>query len=195
MRKLRWICLAALGALVLHAAPALAGPPSAASSAPMPGPWGDFDWVQHTRHTLDELKGKLNLSQGQAAAWDAWSGGVLKDAHQQLEQRKHRKEDRRPAAENSLDETTPESMARGIARLRAQTAWMQEHLLELEAAQLRTQTFYELLDTNQKTIFDLFWHEMHHRTAGHDEDWAMREDGSAGRGCQQEEDGCPAYRP
>ena len=44
-----------------------------------------FDWIQHTQHTLDELKAKLNLGTEQLPAWSTWSGGVLKDAHQQLE--------------------------------------------------------------------------------------------------------------
>jgi len=60
-------------------------------------------------------------------------------------------------------------MARGIERLRADTKWMQGHLVELEAAQARTKAFYGELDANQRTIFDLFWHEVHHRASGHDD--------------------------
>ena len=45
-------------------------------------------------------------------------------------------------------------------------------LVRLDAAQARTQTFYDALDTQQKTIFDLFWTVMHHRFAGQ-EGWQM----------------------
>ncbi len=126
-----------------------------------------FDWILHTRQTLEELKGTLNLTSGQVAAWDIWSDGIIKDGQQQLA----RKDNRRKAsiaAKDSSGGTTPERMAQGIEHLRIETAWMQEHLTQLEAAQVRTSTFYEALDINQKTIFDLFWHEMYHRVSGHD---------------------------
>jgi len=190
-------CLCLAGACALPVAPVLAEPPGTQAPARMMrGPAQDFDWIEHTQSTLDELKVKLNLAPGQAAAWDAWSGGVLKDARKQLEQRK-KLGDQRPAEDRAppREETTPESMARGIARLRTHTAWMQEHLAELEAAQVRTKTFYDALDTNQKTIFDLFWHEMHHRSVGHDEGWEMGERDSYGRGWMREEYGGGMFRP
>lgn len=129
-----------------------------------------FDWLQHTQQTLEELRGKLNLLPAQGPAWDTWSGAVMQDARKHLAQKKYLTSE--PAADGrSLEElATPERMARAIERLRAQTTWMQEHLVQLEAAQARTKVFYDKLDTNQKTIFDLFWHEVHHRAAGHDED-------------------------
>ncbi len=126
-----------------------------------------FDWILHTRQTLDELKGKLNLAPAQLAAWDTWSAGVIKDSQQQLE-RKDKRRAESAMAKALVGSSTPERMARGIERLRAETAWMQEHLNQLEAAQVRTGTFYGALDINQKTIFDLFWHEMYHRVSGHD---------------------------
>lgn len=46
----------------------------------------------------------------------------------------------------------------------AQIKWMEAHLERLNAAQVRTKTFYDALDTEQKTIFDLFWTVMHQRT-------------------------------
>lgn len=54
----------------------------------------------------------------------------------------------------------------GIACLRAETTWMQAHLVQLEAAQVHTKTFYDVWDSNQKTIFDLFWHVMYRRVSG-----------------------------
>ena len=78
------------------------------------------------------------------------------------------------------DGTTPERMARGIARLRAETATMQDHLTQLEAAQVRTKALYDTLSTNQKTIFDLFWHGVYHRVFRQDE------------GGMHEHEGCPS---
>jgi hypothetical protein len=128
-----------------------------------------FDWIQHTQQTLKELRAKLNLGPAQTSAWDTWSQGVMQDARQQLAQKTSLREERADGAKDAMGATTPERMSRGIERLRADTNWMQEHLVQLEAAQVRTKAFYGALDTNQRTIFDLFWHEMHHRTAGHDD--------------------------
>jgi hypothetical protein len=133
-----------------------------------------FDWLEHTRHTLAELESKLNLAPAQHAPWDEWSAGVLQDAHTQLNA--HRDGGgggRTEPVAYSEEQTTPQQMATGIAHLRIEINAMQSHLAELEAAQIRTQAFYDKLDTNQKTIFDLFWHEMYHRSAGHDEGWGI----------------------
>jgi hypothetical protein len=161
---IRQCILVAAGALLLQSAPVLAdkAPPPVGA----PGNSRNFDWVQHTQRTIDELKGKLNLAPGQMAAWGTWSGGVMNDARQQIERMKawHEKVgEEKP----SFDVTTPERMARGIERLRAETSEMQEHLVRLEAAQVRTKVFYDKLDTNQKTIFDLYWHKVHHRDVGY----------------------------
>ncbi|MDR3414898.1 MAG: Spy/CpxP family protein refolding chaperone [Nevskia sp.] len=152
--------------LLAHSSPVLADDPKPTASARMQE--HGFDWIEHTQYTLSELKSKLNLSPAQVAGWQTWSEGVLTDARRNLEQRKAEqgKEVREPAA--PMDLTTPEQMGRGVDRLRTHLKWMQEHLAQLEAAQTRTKVFYDTLDTNQKTIFDLFWHEMSHRMAGHD---------------------------
>jgi hypothetical protein len=128
-----------------------------------------FDWMKHTQRTLGELKAKLNLTPAQLAGWDTWSQGVLDDGKQQLAQRKSERDQTQIESKATDGETTPEKMTRGIARLKSETAWMQQHLVELEAAQVRTGTFYGTLETNQKTIFDLFWHELYHRISGHDQ--------------------------
>lgn len=125
-----------------------------------------FDWVGHTQKTLDELMPKLNLAPGQMGAWQTWSSGVLNDARRHAEQR--RAMEQQEGAPPPPDLSTPEQMQRGIERLRTRLGWMQQHLTQLEAAQARTRTFYDALDANQKTIFDLYWHEMFHRMAGHD---------------------------
>jgi hypothetical protein len=171
---LRRSFLLALGAVLVQAPICALAQPGSPGPMAMRENGAGFDWIEHTQQTLGELKGKLNLAPGQLAAWENWSGGVLHDAHQQLEQDKAR-QPQAVAPETAESETTPERMARGIERLRAQTKWMQEHLAQLEAAQGRTKTFYAQLDTNQKTIFDLFWHKVHHRAAAAEDDCEMCE--------------------
>ena len=160
--------LVGASALLLKSSPVLAD-----NGMPPPGITTEhghyFDWLQHTQHTLDELKAKLNLMPEQTTAWDSWSRGVIKDSQQQLDQRKIRPDEKKREAKTPGEDTTPERMARGIEHLRAETNWMQEHLTQLEAAQVRTKSFYNALSTNQKTIFDLFWHELYHRISGHDD--------------------------
>jgi len=181
-RIFRQLVLVAAGALLLPTGAAFAAEESPMKSGGMAEQYQHFDWIEHTQHTLDELKVKLNLAPEQMAAWNAWSGGVLKDARQQLEQKKSVHEKSGKQAKPMADETTPEQMAEGIARLRDETNWMQEHLTQLEGAQVRTAAFYNTLGANQKTIFDLFWHEMHHRVSGHDGGWGMRGN-DGGRAC------------
>ena len=177
---IRQIAVCTLGIMLVPALPALAADTAAVHPGIHAEQGAPFNWILHTEHTLDELKSKLNLAPGQLPAWNTWSSGVLKDAHLQLEERSAKIEHRREEARAPADLTTPERMARGIEDLRAQTAWLQEHLVQLEAAQARTKAFYDVLDTNQKTIFDLFWHEMHHRTAGHDDSPFGAHDGFGG---------------
>ncbi len=126
-----------------------------------------FDWIKHTQVTLDELKTKLNLNPTQIPAWDTWTAGVVGDAHNQLLM--HADDCHHGMRHHSawINESTPDQMTHGIACLRAEMTRMQEHLVQLEAAQVRTKIFYDTLGPNQKTIFDLFWHEMYHRASGH----------------------------
>ncbi len=174
---MRWCALLAGAVLALHTASAPAADAAPAATGSMPGHPQGFDWIEHTQRTLNELKGKLNLAPGQLAAWDAWSAGVMKDAHQQLDQKKPWLEEQEAGAEPGDESTTPERMTRGIEHLRAETAWMQDHLVRLEAARARTSAFYDALDTNQKTIFDLFWHEVYDRTTGYDGGGGMHRSG------------------
>jgi hypothetical protein len=167
--------LVAAGTLLLQSVPAFAAERLPPPPGGMAGHSRNFDWVQHTQRTLDELKVMLTLAPEQMTAWDTWSRGVIKDAHQQLEQKKSGHEEKGGRAKPTADGTTPERMAGEIERLRAESNWMQEHLVQLEAAQVRTKAFYNTLGTNQKTIFDLFWHEVYHRVSGHSNGWGMQE--------------------
>lgn len=158
--------------LLLPSANIAVASPQMSPSGDMVRHHSDFDWVKHTQQTLDDLKGKLNLTPEQMPAWDTWSTGVITDANQQLEKDKNGRDEMASTKKALIDETTPERMAKGIELLRAQTNWMQAHLVSLDAAQARTKTFYDALGTEQKTIFDLFWTVMHHRISGHD-GWEM----------------------
>lgn len=168
-----------LGQCLLIAASVLLLPSTGAFANPAmpglgPGPGGmfrhasNFDWVKHTQQTLEELKGKLSLKPEQMPAWETWAAGVIADANQQVEKGNAAATDKASARQALKDETTPQRMAKGIERLRTQTSWMQAQLVRLDAAQARTQTFYDALDAQQKTIFDLFWTVMHHRIADQD---------------------------
>ncbi|SBW81021.1 hypothetical protein PVE_R1G3139 [Pseudomonas veronii 1YdBTEX2] len=166
-----------LGQCLLIAASVLLLPSTGAFANPaMPGLGqggmfrhaSNFDWVKHTQQTLEELKGKLSLKPEQMPAWETWAAGVIADANQQVEKGNAAATDKASARQALKDETTPQRMAKGIERLRTQTSWMQAQLVRLDAAQARTQTFYDALDAQQKTIFDLFWTVMHHRIADQD---------------------------
>ncbi|MCI1739990.1 MAG: Spy/CpxP family protein refolding chaperone [Pseudomonas veronii] len=172
-----------LGQCLLIAASVLLLPSTGAFANPAmpglgPGQGGmfrhasNFDWVKHTQQTLEELKGKLSLKPEQMPAWETWAAGVIADANQQVEKGNAAATDKASARQALKDETTPQRMAKGIERLRTQTSWMQAQLVRLDAAQARTQTFYDALDAQQKTIFDLFWTVMHHRIADQD-GWRM----------------------
>jgi hypothetical protein len=178
------IALIAGLALSLQAAPVFAEEGMPMKSGMMAGYDQHQDWKAHTKTTLDELKLKLNLRADQSTAWDTWSRGVMKDADHQLEPEdgKHMAKDHKAMAK--ADETTPERIASSIARLREETNWMQGHLTQLEAALARTKSFYEALDTNQRTIFDLFWREMHHRMGGYGGSGGMQES-------EHGQDACP----
>jgi len=162
------IALVLLSPRVSSADEMRADPPKAA------GHERGIDWVKHTQHVLDELKVKLALTPEQMAGWDVWSKGVLADASQQLE-KKNRGEESRAKQRPMSELTTPEQMERGIEHLRAEANWIQEHVKQLEAAQVRTKNFYAILNPNQKTIFDLFWREMFHRMSSHHEGHDMHE--------------------
>jgi len=179
LRRSLWIGASVLS---LFGLPAIADPGPLIPANQMSSHHGTMDWIQHTRSTLAELKVKLSLTSQQIPGWEIWSEGVTTDAHQQLESTKNLREEKVTGPLSFENATTPEQMTRGINRLHAEIDWMEGHVVRLEAAQARTQTFYETLDTNQKTIFDLFWHEMYHRSSGHDENTGDDEDVSAGAG-------------
>lgn len=176
-RKFRQLTGLVLSALLIGAAAANDDTGCATQSAGQ-AQMQSQDWVQHTRLTLDSLKSELALAPAQTGAWDKWSAGVMADAKRQMAQKMERHEEREKRqqlkvdekvdekVEEKVDETTPQQMARGIARLREENRWMQKHIRQLQAAQVRTEAFYKSLSTGQKDSFDRFWRAMHHRMNG-----------------------------
>ncbi|MDE2260814.1 MAG: Spy/CpxP family protein refolding chaperone, partial [Betaproteobacteria bacterium] len=166
MNPIKQALLAVGSILLLHSGFLLAAemppPPPAPSQATATGnvrpPW---DWVQHTQGMLDDLKTKLNLSGSQKGAWDTWSGSVLNNARAQSEKismwrGEHMKQGFMGDPAHTRM-TTPERMAHGLEHMRTEIKRMQDHVALLEVAQASTKTFYDTLDPNQKTIFDLYW--------------------------------------
>ncbi len=156
-RPVHQIILVVAGVLLLQLVPAMA------NNTPAPL----IDWTQQAQHKLVELKAKLNLAPGQNEAWNTWSSGVSEDVYQRFERMKAWQEMHKAPTQRVFEGTTPERMARRIEHLRARVAFMQENLARLEAAQVRTETFYDQLDTNQKTIFDLYARQIRARFSRH----------------------------
>jgi hypothetical protein len=177
---IKWMFLVAGSTLLLQAGVLLAAdapPPSPGSSQEA---WTGaarppINWAQHTQRMLDELKTKLNLSGSQKEAWDVWSSAVLSNARSQSEKINHWREAHMkqgfmgdPAHAHL---STPDRMAHGLEHMRMEIKRMQDHVALLEAAQASTKTFYDALDTNQKTIFDLYWQQSYQEGWGGHEGW------------------------
>lgn len=165
--------LAVASVMVLGSGLSLADtlPPPAAAAAPAPvkvhGHHGYDMWMAHTHDMLQDMKAKLNLSEGQQLAWKAWSEDVTSITRDQTERVAHwRKEHEKRAQAHGMDDhaamTTPERMSHGLEHMRVEIQRLQDHVSLLEKLQASTQTFYDKLDTNQKTIFDLYWQQAYH---------------------------------
>ncbi len=133
--------------------------PKMAHSHPMMG----MDWVDHTQRMLKDLKTKLNLAPAQQGAWDSWSKMVVDNARAQSERIKHWHQEHLKQGD-MMDPvhagmSTPERMEAGLEHMKTEVKRMQDHVALLETAIAGTKSFYGTLDTNQKTIFDLYWQQ------------------------------------
>lgn len=112
--------------------------PSAAPMAMHQGPMNSQKWQQRHAKRVQALKEKLQLSDAQQAAWDAWQKAMQPPAH---------------AALNRMDRaemqklTTPERIDRMHA-LREQRA------AEADQRGQATKTFYAQLTETQQKVFD-----------------------------------------
>ncbi|WP_298157987.1 hypothetical protein [Ferrovum sp.] len=170
------------------APPSASAPAPSATSAPAPVAQHKAHhvhhsdmWVQHSQAMLQDMKEQLNLTPAQQEGWKAWSGDVLSITKAQTErihhwraehEKKALEEDRATADHARV--STPEHMAHGLDHMRLEVERLQDHLSLLEKLQASTQKFYDTLDTNQKTIFDLYWQQayavgstMGHPMCGH----------------------------
>lgn len=118
-------------------------------------------WLARNKNMLDTLKPKLNLQPDQKGAWDSWAGAITDVAKAQLKNITELHQ--RHMEVGGLDEadkhnlSTPQRMNLGIEHLQIEIKKLQAHVDQLQLAQISTQQFYGTLDTNQKTIFDLYW--------------------------------------
>ena len=118
-------------------------------------------WLARNKSMLNSLKPKLNLQPDQKGAWDSWAGAITDVAKAQLKNitELHQKH----MAVGGMDESnkhnlsTPQRMSLGIEHLQIEIKKLQAHIDQLQLAQSSTEQFYNVLDTNQKTIFDLYW--------------------------------------
>ncbi len=177
------LMLVAAAALSLQGLPAHAAdtatppPPPAAMQEGWSG-YSEVNWVDHTQRMLADLKTKLNLSGDQQAAWNTWSSGVVDNVRAQTEKIRawhdaHAKLG--PMSDPAHAHlTTPERMSQGLEHMKTEIKRMQDHVALLELALNHTKTFYETLNPDQKTIFDLYWQQSYqggwigHSTMEHD---------------------------
>lgn len=150
------------GALLLRTVPVMANEELSVSGAMVARHDRQIDQAIHTQRTLNEMKNRLGLAPSQMTVWAAWSQGVLADGRWQVEYRNNASVLRKIDEGVLANETTPQKMARGVERLKFESAQMQEHLAQLEAAHARTGALYEILDPDQRTTFDLFWYSQNH---------------------------------
>ena len=145
-------------------------PPPLGTTAPAKTSHATNDpWIQHTEGMLEDMKLRLNLSEGQQAAWKVWSGDVLTITREQTERVDHwrNEHDKRSMAQARTLEghhhlTTPERMTHGLEHMQLEVQRLQDHVALLQKLQATTQVFYDKLDTDQKTIFDLYWQQAYH---------------------------------
>ncbi len=104
---------------------------------------------------LSDLHEKIQLNANQEKAWSAWSSGVKKDfseMHEMMEERMAGK-----AKKQGLMLSTPERLEAYQQFLDHRLALLKEHIEKVKQAAKRTLTFYDVLDSKQKVIFDLYW--------------------------------------
>ncbi|HQT81979.1 MAG: hypothetical protein B7Z60_06890 [Ferrovum sp. 37-45-19] len=104
---------------------------------------------------LNDLHDKIQLSADQEQAWSTWSSGVKKDfsdMHKMMQDKMasmHHK--------HELMLTTPERLEAYQSYLNHRLEALQEHVNRVKQAADRTMSFYSVLDSKQKVIFDLYW--------------------------------------
>jgi Spy/CpxP family protein refolding chaperone len=146
-------------AMSLLAASGFAAAADEAPNSPPPGAHAQHrhqDPVAHTQHKLDNLAKKLSLKDEQKAAWQTYADSAISRARERTEKmqaiRSHR-----DAARADADTAT---------KLDRMSKMMRERADKLQQVAQDTRTFENVLSTEQKTIFDLYWKAQFHQRMG-----------------------------
>ncbi len=144
--KLLSISAIALAASVLLTA----APPSHAQTttpppaAPQGMPLSPQQMAAHAQRRLDKLERTLNLQPGQQAAWASYKSSALAD----MNDRAAKMQQRREQMQQATAMPAPQRMEEHAKRMR-------EHADALSRKAQQTQSLYQTLTPEQRTIFDL----------------------------------------
>jgi LTXXQ motif family protein len=147
-------------AMSLIAASGFAAAADETPGSPPPGKHAQhrsLDPVAHTQRNLDNLAKKLNLKDGQKAAWQTYADSAISRAKERTakmeEHRSHKGEARAEA-----DTAT---------KLDKMSQTMRDRADQLQKVAQDTRAFEGVLSPEQKTIFDLYWKSQFHQRMGH----------------------------
>lgn len=153
----RWL---SIGAVALAASVLLtAAPPSHAQTSPPPAaapqsmhrmPPSPQQRAAHAQKRLDKLERSLHLQPGQQAAWASYKSSALADMNDRAAKMQQRREQmqRDQASGATTTVSAPQRMEERAKRMR-------EHADALSREAQQTQSLYQTLTPEQRTIFDL----------------------------------------
>jgi len=147
-------------AMSLLAASGFAAAANEAQNSPPPGKHAQhrhIDPVARTQRNLDNLAGKLNLKDEQKVAWQTYADSAIsraQDRTAQMQQLRSHKGEARVEADTST-------------KLDRMSQAMRERADRLQKIAQDTRAFEDVLTTDQKTIFDLYWKAKFHQRMGH----------------------------
>jgi hypothetical protein len=147
-------------AMSLLASSGFAAAADEAPGSPPPGKQAQhrhFDPVSHTQRNLDKLAQKLNLKDGQTAAWRAYADSAISRAKERTAMvEEHRS--RKGEARAEVDTAT---------KLDKMSQAMRDRADQLQKVAQDTRAFEGVLSPEQKAIFDLYWKMQFHQRKGH----------------------------
>jgi len=147
-------------AMSLLAASGFAAAADEAQNSPPPGRHAQhrhIDPVARTQRNLDNLAGKLNLKDEQKVAWQTYADGAIsrtKERTAKMQELRSHKGEARVEADTST-------------KLDRMSQAMRERADKLQKIAQDTRAFEDVLTTDQKTIFDLYWKAKFHQRMGH----------------------------
>jgi Spy/CpxP family protein refolding chaperone len=147
-------------AMSLLAASGFAAAADEAPNSPAPGKLaqhGHFDPVAHTQRNLDRLAQKLNLKDDQKVAWQRYADSAMSRAKERAAKMEERGS-HRGEARGEVDTATKLDKISQAMRNRAD---------RLQKVAQDTRAIENVLSTEQKTIFDLYWQAQYRHHMGH----------------------------